>query len=300
MTVIYLDVLIALNLLIDYLLLLSAARLLNLAPKRLRVIAGALIGAASSALVLLPRLNGLLSLLINAGVAALMVLAACGYHTARLFGKTLLCFYAVSFSFSGIMYAVWYGIAPDGMLWRNGVVYFDISPILLIIMTILCYLILTLIHRLTGRRAPSKRFYPVEISMLGRSVPVRAMVDTGNSLVERISGAPVVVVEFDAIRNLLPEALSPIFKKGRLDDIARLEDTPLQDRFRMVPFSGLGSNGILPAFFPDKVTVRGRTVDKVCVAVYGHDLSSGSYHALIPPQIAELAELQARKKEESI
>lgn len=122
-TVIYLDVLIGLNWVIDYFLLLAAAHLLSRKIRRWRVVLGAALGGAASAMVLMPKINGLLSFLLYAVVAALMVLVTYEFQSARLFLKTLLCFYAVSFSFSGIMYAIWYCAAPQGMIWRSGMVY---------------------------------------------------------------------------------------------------------------------------------------------------------------------------------
>ncbi len=291
MTVIYLDVLIGLNWIIDYFLLLAAAQLLSLTPKRWRIALGAAIGGAASAMVLLPKFNGLLSFLLNAVVAGFMVWVTYGFHSLRLFAKTVLCFYAVSFSFSGIMYAVWYCAAPQGMIWRNGTVYFNISPLLLIALTVVCYLILTLLQKLVGRRETKEKFFGAQITVNEKTVSFRAMLDTGNSLVERLSGAPVMVVEYGAVQELIPESLRPIFESGKVDRIDLLEKTDWQTRFRLVPYSGVGAKSLLPAFFPDKIKIREQEIPKACIAVCRQKLSSGVYHALIPPALAEISNL---------
>ena len=62
MPVIYLDVLLAVNLLIDFLLLSATAYLLHIPVKRWRLVISAVIGAASAALIFLPPLPALASL----------------------------------------------------------------------------------------------------------------------------------------------------------------------------------------------------------------------------------------------
>ena len=297
MTVIYLDVLIGLNWVIDYFLLLAAAHLLSRKIRRWRVVLGAALGGAASAMVLMPKINGLLSFLLYAVVAALMVLVTYEFQSARLFLKTLLCFYAVSFSFSGIMYAIWYCAAPQGMIWRSGMVYFNISPLFLIILTVLCYLILTLLQRLVGRQDSPKKFFSVEVEVDGRKTEFRAMLDTGNTLVERISGAPVIVAEYNAVKDLIPEELTQIYAAGEVNRVENLEKPEWRMRFRLIPFAGVGTQSLLPAFFPDKVAVDKQEVDRACVAVCAQRLSSGLYRALLPSVLAEAVHLQEKPKE---
>lgn len=299
MTVIYLDVLIGLNWIIDYFLLLAAANLLSRKIRRWRIVLGAALGGAASAMVLMPKINGLLSLLMHAVVATLMVLITYEFQSVRLFLKTLLCFYAVSFSFSGIMYAIWYCAAPQGMIWRSGMVYFNISPFLLIVLTVLCYLILTLLQRLVGRQESPEKFFSVEITVNGKTAEFRAMLDTGNTLVERMSGVPVIVAEYNAVKGLIPEELAQIYATGEVNRVESLEKSGWEMRFRLIPFAGVGTQSLLPAFFPDKIVVGKQEIDRACVAVCSQRLSSGLYHALVPSALAEAARLQARPKEQS-
>ena len=221
-------------------------------------------------MVLMPKINGLLSFLLYAVVAALMALVTYEFQSARLFLKTLLCFYAVSFSFSGIMYAIWYCAAPQGMIWRSGMVYFNISPLFLIILTVLCYLILTLLQRLVGRQDSPKKFFSVEVEVDGRKTEFRAMLDTGNTLVERMSGAPVIVAEYNAVKDLIPEELTQIYAAGEVDRVENLEKPEWRMRFRLIPFAGVGTQSLLPAFFPDKVAVDKQVVDRACAVSYTH------------------------------
>ena len=70
---VYADVLLAVNFLIDYLLLLFCARLSGRRMIRKRLLAGALVGALTSLVIFLPPLSFWPMTLLKAGIAALMV-----------------------------------------------------------------------------------------------------------------------------------------------------------------------------------------------------------------------------------
>ena len=60
MPVVYIDVLLGVNLFVNYFLLLAVGRFLHLAVRRLRLLAGAAVGAAFSLSILLPPLPAVL------------------------------------------------------------------------------------------------------------------------------------------------------------------------------------------------------------------------------------------------
>jgi iron complex transport system permease protein len=78
MTVVYIDSLFALNFIVNYLLLLAAVRLTGEIVNRLRLAAGAALGALYAVLIFLPGTGFLLHPVCKAGMAVLMALAAFG------------------------------------------------------------------------------------------------------------------------------------------------------------------------------------------------------------------------------
>ena len=78
MTVIYIDSVFALNALMDYLLLLSAARLAGLPLRRRRYVLGALAGGAYAAAVVLPGLSFLAASPVKLAAGVLLGLIAYG------------------------------------------------------------------------------------------------------------------------------------------------------------------------------------------------------------------------------
>ena len=77
--VIYVDVLLILNLFVNYFLFLGTACFLHRKPKRWRMILGAAAGSLSSLLIFVDSINFFLMTLIKLPLAALLVWIAMGY-----------------------------------------------------------------------------------------------------------------------------------------------------------------------------------------------------------------------------
>ena len=171
---------------------------------------------------------------------------------------------------SGLLSLVQSFLPLSGMVLRNGTVYFDISPLLLVLLTCAAYGVLYLFDRLFQKREPDVLFSTVHLTHSGKSVQLSSKIDTGMTLREPFSGLPVILVHRSAVKDLLP----PNFGTA---------DCPLP--FRLIPFSSVGGTGVLPAFSPDAVTVNGRPV-RCWAAVCEKPLSAGVYDALISADLA--------------
>jgi stage II sporulation protein GA (sporulation sigma-E factor processing peptidase) len=76
---------------------------------------------------------------------------------------------------------------------------------------------------------------------------VTALVDSGNSLVEPISGKPVSVISKDTLNKL----------RGNEQDI-----------YRAIPYRSIGRSGILKGYLMQEVEIKLNGVTKVCRDVY--------------------------------
>lgn len=237
------DSLFLLNLAIDYLLLSCTAAVCGLTVKRLRYFAGALIGAAYSAAVYIPGLEFLSSPVIKVAAALFMALAAYGGEKSLL--RCSLAFLAVAAAFGGFVYCITLtGRRPA----------FDMRT--LILSFALCYALLTLVFRYRAARC-ERSFADVEIELGGKRVKFRAMHDTGNELRDPISGERVMVACPHAVSGLFPEGGSLPF-----DDAVAFAETAakipeLTGRVRLIPYTAVGSKGMLAAFRADRVVVGG-------------------------------------------
>ena len=280
---IYLDVLLALNWLIDFLLLAAVARWRHLPHKRGRLVLGAAVGALSSLVILLPTLPVFAVALFNAGVAALMIAAAFPFHGVRPYLYSVASLFVLSALFGGIAYLLWLFFAPGGFYVMNGAVYYDVSPITLVATTLLSYGAVTLYDKLTHRTPPPVRTVRVEVRQGDATVSLRALHDTGQRLTDCFSGSPVLVVREAAVKPLLPAGLSDWESKP--EALSSLH-------VRLVPFTSVGGPGLLPAFRPDDLTLvhplgTRRSAAGAYLAVT-KTLGRGDYDALIGDDLLSL------------
>jgi stage II sporulation protein GA (sporulation sigma-E factor processing peptidase) len=153
--------------------------------------------------------------------------------------------------------------------------------------------------------------YRSTIVVGSRRATLQTLLDTGNELVDPITHRPVLVVEFDAVSDVLPPALRLSFRSGEpaalaaaAGEIARAapgsggaspqesRDESWDGRITVVPFRSVGSagcgSGLLLGFRPDAVIVEAsgalpRTLDGLLVAVAPGRLGTGgSYQGLLP------------------
>lgn len=101
MRIIYLDILIGVNLGIDYLMLFALSRISGVYSTRFKLFLGALIGSLYAVLSLMVKSTIITSLPIKIGVSGLMVLVSFGYKNKSRFLKLLILFLFISFAVAG-------------------------------------------------------------------------------------------------------------------------------------------------------------------------------------------------------
>ena len=269
MEIIYIDSLFFLSLLTDYLLCLISAGICGLYLKRWRYFAAALLGAAYSVSVFLPGLSFLAAPAVKLAAALAMGMTAFGAeaHPLRCTGV----FLAVSATFGG-------------SLWALGLSYGRMDAGVLIVCFLLCYLALTLLSRFRAKLSDKKRVQ-VELSFMGKSCRFFALVDTGNCLRDPLTGARVMIVSPTALSDLFG-ALAPLLE---LPDAIELMECAaalpeLRGRLRLIPYSAVGAQGLLPLFRPDSLSVDGQAKKETLVAISKAAEGSG-FQAIISNSI---------------
>jgi stage II sporulation protein GA (sporulation sigma-E factor processing peptidase) len=280
--VIYLDLLLCLNLFVNFFLLKSAAVISKADIKLWRLIAAAMIGAVSSLTILLPKIPIVLDLWIKIFVSALMTLAAFSFCSIKIFARRYFAMLLCSFSFAGVMFAVWLAFRPKGMAVSGNAVYFNISPMLLVVSTVVAYLIIRLIAYFTERKHTDKELFTLSITLGERTVSTQALCDTGNTLTDVLSGNPVVVIDKSIMQSLLPEYAAEFCAAASLPPPA------IKERYRIIPYRAVGGRGFLPAFVPDCIEIssggKKYKTNKVTVAV-SDELTDENYRALIGSEL---------------
>ena len=280
-TVIYVDTLFLLNALVDYLLLLGAARLAGERLRRLRFALGAILGGGYAVAIFLPGGAFLQRLPCRLAVLALMSVAADG-GSRRLLRQSLL-FLALSCALGGGVLAVSL-LGGRGLTLSGGVVYsaMDIKTVLLSAAG--CYAAVTLVFRgLARHTASAGELAAVRLALDGRNVELTALRDTGNTLTDPVAGIPVLVAEGALLLPLLPPGT---LMAGELADpvacMERLRDGPLAGRVRLLPYRAVGvERGLLLALRPDGLWVNGERRDMLAALSPTPVSDGGGYGALL-------------------
>lgn len=283
MTVIYIDTLFLLNALVDYLLLLAAARLAGEPLRRWRFALGAALGGLYAAAIFLPGLHFLAHPLCRLASAALMMVVSYG-GSRRLLRQGIL-FVALTCAFGGGVVAIGL-LGGTGLSLGNGVFYSALDLKVVLLSAAVCYGVLTLVfQRLARHSGADGELVSIKLRLGERAVALTALVDTGNTLTDPVSGCPVAVVEGERAGPLFPREHRP--GPDDLTDPAaamtRLGTGGWGSRFRLLPYRSVGvDRGLLLAVRVDSLELDGRRSDSVLVALSPTPVSDGGgYQALI-------------------
>ena len=261
---VYIDVLITVNIFVDFILLLCTQKLLNIRAKLLRVIIAGISGGFFSLAALLPTMPFGLNFLSDIIFAAAMVFIAFGFGNPKIFLRRVAVYFALSFSFCGLMIFVYNTFHPAGMEIYNDTVYFNISPFMLIILSLVSYYTMKLIKRVT-KGVCGKKVCQIEIAVNEEITSFSAAVDTGCTVKEPFSGDYVIIAE-DAI----------------LRDLRFRNDT-----MRVIPFESLGGSGFIRGYRVKSIKIDGKEVEQDVYLGVCNNVLKGEIKALVPYELIE-------------
>ncbi len=285
--IIYADVLVALNVLLTYILIVAVRVFCKIPTNKWAVMFASLVGGLSALIIFWEDMNIAVSLVYKLLSAGLIVGIAFLPKNAKIYLKTYLGFFLVSFLFGGGVYALQITLKPQNILYYNGTVYFDMSISYLVGCVLSVYGVFLIADYLIGRRTFKSRKCLLEITYNNLSVTVSALVDTGNSLVDGISGRPVVVAELSSIAPVFEREELMFFKNENYDNVPN----SLLKKFRFVPCSAVTGESLLPSFVPSHIkiiTEKGVYKTDFCtIGVVNKELSRGDYRAIMNNNIFE-------------
>lgn len=247
MYIIYADELFFKNFITDYLLLLSSASIAGEPVSRARAALAAALGGVYG---LLAACTGgfALSAAVKLAVGVIMALIVFGKSKNML--RLSAVFFGVSAAFAGLSLAVSCGTQVD---FKSLVMIFA-----------LCALFFSLVFRGSAKHMAKGEIAKVKITLASRSVTLSALVDTGNTLSDPISGRPVTVVSLNSVLTLFPPETARILTlySDPAECLRHLGGAP----FCLVPYKAVGGGSMLLAFRPDRAEINGRE-DRTLIAV---------------------------------
>ena len=296
---IYIDVLVLENMVINYLILLVTSKFLRVKMKEWKALLASLAGTIYVVVMLvIPNASFYFTLAGKIILSIIMILITFKIKKIKEFLKTAVSFYISTFMFAGAAFAYIYMTGSGGFI-QNGVYYiFKKSDTNMIVFALAMAVILIKIfyETLFSRAKRQSHLIDFGIKMDGKTLGLKGLIDTGNSLHDPISKLPVVVCELAAVKDIIPPEIADIVKKNKVPDLLKI-GTELSvgewiPKIRLIPYSSLGKeNGMLIGFKPDKVFLKNKKNEEIgeCAAIiclYDKNLSSNNtYNALLSPDL---------------
>lgn len=275
---VYADILVLLNTLVDYFLLLASGKIIKRRAPLPRILSASLIGGASSLYIFVPESAFVSGLLVRLSVCALMVAAAFGFFSIKSFLRNCGIFFLVTCGYGGLMIAVWYIFKPNGMLINNSVVYFNISPALLIGASVAAYILFVILSHIFARSSKFAEKCKITVFADSGSITMQGIIDTGNSIEDVFGGGEVIITDKKCVKNLF----------GGTDPE---QNEALKARYRLMPCGTVAGGTALEGFRCDNAVVsdgeRTVTLDKPILAVSKTPLND-DYSAIVNPRIFTL------------
>ena len=284
--VIYGDLLFLLNALVDYLLILAAARLCGQRLERLRFALAAGLGGCYAVAIFLPGGGFLEAVPCKLSAAALMLVVA--YGGSRHFWRQSFMFFALTCGFGGGVFAIGM-LGKQSLTLGRGIIYSRLDVNMILLSAAISYAGITTIMKGVGKHSTfTGELVAVELEQGARKVAFNALMDTGNTLADPVSGRSVMVAEGERLAELFPPGAGP--DKRDLADPAgafvRLCAGGCRGNYRLIPYRAVGvEHGFLLAVYIERCRIDGQEQGRTLVALSPTPVSDGgNYCALIPAQ----------------
>lgn len=281
MITVYVDVLFTVNFIINILIVEATGLIIREDTKWQRSLLSAFLGALYATGVFFTDVEFYQSFIMKLLISAVMVFFAFKVRSKRHFFKVLASFYIVSFIFGGGVVAllsltdIGY---KTGAVYSNGTIYLNLPWKTLFMSIAITYFFIAMFSRVRKKRIEKAAVLrSLTIYIKGKRIDTKAIIDTGNSLSDPISGMPVIVCEYEEIKGILPEGEDTVLEKMIKAGI----------KVRLIPFSTVGKeSGVMVGFLPDRTEVDCCETKKCIVGISETKLSGEEdYHALLNPML---------------
>lgn len=297
---IYADLIFLANVFTDGVLLLATAWTRRLRVRMWRIVLAAAFGSLYVLLMLVPGLTLLFTFGVKFAVSAAMIAISFGYGGWRTLLRNLAAFYLIAFAAAGGIYGLYYFFLPpkevlDSVItgvfeWTAGYWFIGFGFALIV------WLYLRVFRGAKRREELAAHTAQVEVEIKGSRLTCTGLVDTGNQLYDPLTKTPVMIIEANMWKDILPEEWLKRIRTSDPDKIVAAvgeEEFMWQDRLRIVPYRGVNrSTQFMLAVKPDsvKLAYAGKEWEtgRVLIGFDGGTLSrDGSYQAIIHPMLLQ-------------
>ena len=243
MSVIYVDVLVVINLIVDYFLLFGSAKIAGAEFIRIRGLGASAIGALYSIIILFP-IKSIVIVILSRLIVSVLMLALCfGKRSIGEFVRLLAIFYICSFIFSGFITAINHITESNVFLLKNGALYFEISAVEIVVCAAAAYIVTDILRRLFRHGEPEGKCF-IKLYYNGKHIVLKGFTDTGNTMTDPFSGTPVAICRGKDIAGIIPENMLEV-KDG----------FNLSMGIRLLPYRTVSGSSVIPVFRPEKFEI---------------------------------------------
>lgn len=230
---VYLDYIFFINVMFDFLLLLSVTIVLKRNIKISKIILGALLGGISTFFLFL-KINSLELFIFKFVISILMVLVTFSYKNFKYTLKNLSFLYMASMVLGGVLYFfnIQFSYNHEGLVFYHS----GVSINLIIILILSPIIIYTYIKQCLNLKINYSKYSKVDIKYKGQTIKLTGFMDTGNKLVDPITNIPIIIVEEEYIKKI--------------------------DNFMFVPYNTISGKSMLKCIKADEIKINDKKIDK--------------------------------------
>lgn len=271
--VVYLDSIFLLNSAADAAALYATGRLSGLPASGKRLAAAAALGGTYGALCALPGWGVLSSPPVQACAAAALVRLAFGRREGFL--RRVLLFFLLSCALAGAL------VAGERFLRERGGALAGLDWRIFFLAGGGCFLLLSVVFRGGARHSAAGQLCRCRVRRRGLEAELTALLDTGCTLTDGLSGAPVLTVHWAALDALWTPEERAALSRLEADGASRCLEK-LGGGFRLLPYRAVGvRSGLLLCFKADGAELDGRPLGAVTVALSPTPVSDGGGYAAL-------------------
>lgn len=285
MLIVYADIVFFENLIINYVILYVTVLIKKIKKSYFRILISSIIGSVYAIISITTKNIYINNIFFKILLSILMIIIISQTMEMKKIIENIALFYMLSITSGGAAIAVSYLTQGYTLKTINGIPIINF-PILMsgIGLIIGITLIVFTIKNFKTKISKKDIFYDINIFIYGKSIKVRALLDTGNMLKDPLTNRPVIIVTKRSLSKIVPE---PILDNINLiiggDRLGQIINKEVPKRIKVIPFKSLGNeHGILIGIKSDKIIVDNCEIKDVIIGIYEKEFSrTKKYDALI-------------------
>ena len=288
---IYLDVIFLENFIINFIILYAVGIETKTKIKFLKLMLASIVGSIYVVIVYLINNSFFSNIIMKILLSIVMIYIAYKTNNLKTVLKMILYFYLTSFVFGGGTLALIYIVNTGKISIQNGVIHGKYTTLTIMTGIIIGFFVIIMAFKLIKSKISKKDFIcNIEIEIEEKKVKTKAMIDTGNFLKEPITNIPVVIVESNLLKNIIPNEILENIESILGGDLSKISESVKNKyllKMKVIPFTSLGKeNGMLLGIKAKEIKIEEmnetRKIEKVIIGLYNKKINKrGEYHALI-------------------